>query len=163
MVEVNGGACENVNTAPAIENVFFCWYTPLIYTNVLFSLDGADARVKSTCAPVPSSAPSSQPRFPRRGTSRPRLARYIGRNGLPWRRPRPRPPGSSLRCPKSSCEGRGFQADAEALLKLSHKPRSGSLSPRRPALALRPPALPSARRARRAQTRRLPARRRTRR
>ena len=45
MVEVNGGACENVNTAPAIENVFFCWYTPLIYTNVLFSLDGIDARV----------------------------------------------------------------------------------------------------------------------
>jgi hypothetical protein len=51
--EVMGGACENVSVVPDTVYVFFCWYTPLIYTNVKFSPNDAELNVNTVCDPVP--------------------------------------------------------------------------------------------------------------
>ena len=46
MDELYGGAVENVSVASDTVYVFFCWYTPLMYTNVKFSPKDAELKVK---------------------------------------------------------------------------------------------------------------------
>jgi hypothetical protein len=53
MLEVFGGAVENVNIFPTTVYVFFCWYAPLINTKVAFSLNGAAVIVYATVEPLP--------------------------------------------------------------------------------------------------------------
>ena len=53
MSVVFGGAVLKVRVVPLKENVSLCWYTPSIYTCVLFSLSILLANVKAVVLPLP--------------------------------------------------------------------------------------------------------------
>ena len=53
MPEPFGGAVENVSVVPLTEYVFLNWYTPSIYTCVLFSCVGSTFSVKVVSEPSP--------------------------------------------------------------------------------------------------------------